>query len=266
VASRGADLARCSATAAAPAARAKSALVHQITLFTVDPACEMPATNVVAGDAQPQTEGAVAKSSPVDAAAHDEIRAVHSTPAKQDPAGKNQRMAAADDDTGEKGQRVKKVQWFDETSGVGKEVRGKRVLIMDEVDDTRTTLKYCVEEVMKTNAPAAIAVAVVHNKLKPKEVRSRRRPASPCAQQQHLPLPPLLPRPAFSPRLDRPSLHTDPPSSSPAPLPPIRLHSRHRRPWPASRRVKIQLHRRLRWQAPLPPFQEEGTRTGSFAA
>ena len=27
------------------------------------------------------------------------------------------------------------------------QVRGKRVLIMDEVDDTRTTLKYCVEEV-----------------------------------------------------------------------------------------------------------------------
>lgn len=26
------------------------------------------------------------------------------------------------------------------------QVRGKRVLIMDEVDDTRTTLKYCVEE------------------------------------------------------------------------------------------------------------------------
>lgn len=75
-----------------------------------------------------------------------------------------------DDDTGQKGQRVKKVQWFDETSGVGREVRGKRVLIMDEVDDTRTTLKYCVEEVMKTNAPAAIAVVVVHNKLKPKEV------------------------------------------------------------------------------------------------
>ena len=161
------------------------------------------------------------------------VHSNHATPptfAKQDPAGKNQRMAAADgkvyfsyaqihetvsrlvgrvqefnpdviiaiggggfiparmlrtqirkpilavslelydDDTGEKGQLVKKVQWFDETSGVGKEVRGKRVLIMDEVDDTRTTLKYCVEEVMKTNAPAAIAVVVVHNKLKPKEV------------------------------------------------------------------------------------------------
>eukprot|EP00277_Geminigera_cryophila_P003465 CAMPEP_0179431670 /NCGR_PEP_ID=MMETSP0799-20121207/16503_1 /TAXON_ID=46947 /ORGANISM="Geminigera cryophila, Strain CCMP2564" /LENGTH=227 /DNA_ID=CAMNT_0021208719 /DNA_START=223 /DNA_END=906 /DNA_ORIENTATION=+ len=74
-----------------------------------------------------------------------------------------------DDDTNTKNQVVKKVQWFDETSGVGKQVRGKRVLIMDEVDDTRTTLKYCVEEVMRTNAPSHIAVAVVHNKLKKKE-------------------------------------------------------------------------------------------------
>jgi len=74
-----------------------------------------------------------------------------------------------DDNTKTRGQEVKKVQWFDETSGVGKQVRGKRVLIMDEVDDTRTTLKYAVEEVMRTNAPAAIAVAVVHNKLKKKE-------------------------------------------------------------------------------------------------
>eukprot|EP00961_Rhodomonas_salina_P249318 3370037-Rhodomonas_salina.1 len=75
-----------------------------------------------------------------------------------------------DDDTNTKGSCVKKVQWFDETSGVGRQVRGKRVLIMDEVDDTRTTLKFCVDEVITTNAPAAVAVAVVHNKLKKKEV------------------------------------------------------------------------------------------------
>jgi hypoxanthine phosphoribosyltransferase len=62
--------------------------------------------------------------------------------------------------------QVQKVQWFDETSGVGAtSVRGKRVLIVDEVDDTRTTLKFCVDEIRKTNAPAAIAVAVVHNKV-----------------------------------------------------------------------------------------------------
>ena len=74
-----------------------------------------------------------------------------------------------DDATKTANTTVKKVQWFDEMSGVGKNVRGKRVLIVDEVDDTRTTLKYCVEEIKKTNAPAAIAVAVVHNKLKPKK-------------------------------------------------------------------------------------------------
>jgi hypoxanthine phosphoribosyltransferase len=74
-----------------------------------------------------------------------------------------------DDATHTMRKNVKKVQWFDETSGVGQNVRGKRVLIVDEVDDSRTTLNYCVEEVKKTNNPAAIAVAVVHNKIKPKK-------------------------------------------------------------------------------------------------
>lgn len=73
-----------------------------------------------------------------------------------------------DDATSTAKSQVKKVQWFDETSGVGKLVRGKRVLVVDEVDDTRTTLAYCVAELRKTNSPAAIAVCVVHNKLKPK--------------------------------------------------------------------------------------------------
>ncbi len=74
-----------------------------------------------------------------------------------------------DDNTNTRNTTVKKTQWFDETSGVGSQVRGKRVLIMDEVDDTRTTLAFAVREVMKTNAPSHIAVGVVHNKLKPKE-------------------------------------------------------------------------------------------------
>ena len=64
---------------------------------------------------------------------------------------------------------VKKVQWFDETSGVGKLVRGKRVLIVDEVDDTRTTLQYCCEELISGHAPAKVAVCVVHNKIKRKK-------------------------------------------------------------------------------------------------
>ena len=64
--------------------------------------------------------------------------------------------------------RIKR-QWFDETSGVGGRVRGARVLIVDEVDDSRKTLEYCVRELQLTNAPSAIAVAVVHNKLKKKK-------------------------------------------------------------------------------------------------
>lgn len=64
---------------------------------------------------------------------------------------------------------VVKKQWFDEASEVGKMVRGRRVLIVDEVDDTRVTLEYCVKELQATNEPAAIAVAVVHNKLKEKK-------------------------------------------------------------------------------------------------
>lgn len=74
-----------------------------------------------------------------------------------------------DDATKTARKKVVKKQWFDETSGVGKQVRGKRVLVVDEVDDSRATLEYCVQELMETNAPAEIAVAVVHNKLKPKK-------------------------------------------------------------------------------------------------
>lgn len=62
----------------------------------------------------------------------------------------------------------KKIQWFDEHSEIGSKVRNQRVLIVDEVDDTRETLRYCVEEVINTNHPSHVAVAVVHNKMKPK--------------------------------------------------------------------------------------------------
>lgn len=74
-----------------------------------------------------------------------------------------------DDSTNTAGTTVKKIQWFDENSEVGSKVRGHKVLIVDEVDDTRTTLQYCVEEVIKTNGPSHVAVAVVHNKLKEKK-------------------------------------------------------------------------------------------------
>lgn len=74
-----------------------------------------------------------------------------------------------DDATCTARKEVKKIQWFDEQSEVGSKVRGRRVLVVDEVDDSRTTLQYCVEELIRTNAPAAIATCVVHNKIKEKK-------------------------------------------------------------------------------------------------
>ena len=59
-------------------------------------------------------------------------------------------------------------QWFDITKGHGTRVPGGRVVIVDEVDDTRLTLSKCIEALRVSN-PAAIAVAVVHNKIKPKK-------------------------------------------------------------------------------------------------
>ena len=75
-----------------------------------------------------------------------------------------------DDATKTANDKVLRKQWFDETPGTfGALVRGKRVLVIDEVDDTRATLQYAVEELKRINEPAAIGVFVVHNKLKPKK-------------------------------------------------------------------------------------------------
>ena len=64
--------------------------------------------------------------------------------------------------------QVDRKQWYDVGSELGSMVPGGRVLIVDEVDDTRVTLEYAVTEVMK-DGPAAVAVACVHNKIKPKK-------------------------------------------------------------------------------------------------
>eukprot|EP00005_Dracoamoeba_jomungandri_P001238 CAMPEP_0174250778 /NCGR_PEP_ID=MMETSP0439-20130205/839_1 /TAXON_ID=0 /ORGANISM="Stereomyxa ramosa, Strain Chinc5" /LENGTH=172 /DNA_ID=CAMNT_0015330933 /DNA_START=60 /DNA_END=578 /DNA_ORIENTATION=+ len=71
------------------------------------------------------------------------------------------------DETNEARLKPKKIQWFDEQSGAIERIKGKRVLVVDEVDDTRTTLQYCIEE-LKEQDIAEIGVMVVHNKLKEK--------------------------------------------------------------------------------------------------
>jgi uncharacterized protein len=58
----------------------------------------------------------------------------------------------------------KTVQWIDE---VEQKLAGRRVLLVDEVDDSRSTLAYCLRELLR-HGPAEIAVAVLHNKRKPK--------------------------------------------------------------------------------------------------
>ena len=59
-----------------------------------------------------------------------------------------------------------KIQWIDE---VQSQLIGKKVLLIDEVDDTRATLAYCVGELLKFK-PEEIAVLVLHNKQKDKDV------------------------------------------------------------------------------------------------
>jgi len=62
-------------------------------------------------------------------------------------------------------QSPRKVQWIEEAE---RQLAGKRILLVDEVDDSRTTLEYCIQELLRHH-PASIAVAVIHNKNKPKK-------------------------------------------------------------------------------------------------
>lgn len=57
-----------------------------------------------------------------------------------------------------------KIQWIDE---VEEKLKGKKILLVDEVDDSRSTLEYCLRELLK-HKPEEIAVAVLHKKDKKK--------------------------------------------------------------------------------------------------
>lgn len=58
--------------------------------------------------------------------------------------------AAGDKDVEAVGTKVTRTQWLDLTSlGEMENLIGKRILIVDEVDDTRTTLEYAVKELEK---------------------------------------------------------------------------------------------------------------------
>ncbi|KAF2210199.1 hypothetical protein CERZMDRAFT_106854 [Cercospora zeae-maydis SCOH1-5] len=78
------------------------------------------------------------------------------------------------------GTKVTRTQWLDLTSLEMGNLIGKNVLIVDEVDDTRTTLEYAVKELQKDVDAAAkqagreaestkFSIFVLHNKDKPKK-------------------------------------------------------------------------------------------------
>jgi uncharacterized protein len=56
------------------------------------------------------------------------------------------------------------IQWIDEVEA---KLAGKRILLVDEVDDTRVTLEYTLRE-LHAHGPAGIAVMVLHDKKKTK--------------------------------------------------------------------------------------------------
>ncbi len=58
-----------------------------------------------------------------------------------------------------------KIQWIDE---VETKLKGKKILLVDEVDDSRVTLEYCLRELLR-HKPLEMAVAVLHNKNKEKK-------------------------------------------------------------------------------------------------
>ena len=59
----------------------------------------------------------------------------------------------------------KVIQWLsaDETA-----LRGKRVLLVDEIDDTRSTLAFCSRRLLDQDGLADVTIAVLHNKRKEK--------------------------------------------------------------------------------------------------
>lgn len=77
------------------------------------------------------------------------------------------------------GTKVTRTQWLDLSSLEMANLIGKHVLIVDEVDDTRTTLEYAVKELEKDVETArqqqgrsektTFSIFVLHNKAKPKK-------------------------------------------------------------------------------------------------
>lgn len=65
---------------------------------------------------------------------------------------------------GQTADAVQKIQWIDP---IPEELVGKNILVVDEVDDSRSTLEFVLKELIKDGFNQ-VGVAVLHNKLKEK--------------------------------------------------------------------------------------------------
>ena len=68
------------------------------------------------------------------------------------------------DDKGSASDTPVKHQWIE---NIRFDLNKKKILLIDEVDDCRTTFEYCIRELLKT-FDMEISVFVIHNKLKTK--------------------------------------------------------------------------------------------------
>lgn len=68
------------------------------------------------------------------------------------------------DNEGQVTEEVKKIQWLDP---VPEALWGKNVLVVDEVDDSRVTMEFCLKELLKEDF-GTVGVAVLHEKIKAK--------------------------------------------------------------------------------------------------
>lgn len=58
-----------------------------------------------------------------------------------------------------------KIQW---TDGLDERIKNKKILVVDEVDDSRVTLQYCIAQLQQEGFKD-LGVAVLHEKRKPKQ-------------------------------------------------------------------------------------------------
>lgn len=62
------------------------------------------------------------------------------------------------------GEKVNIIQWIDKSL----DLKDKKILVIDEIDDTRKTMLFCIDKLREFNNANNISVFVVHNKLKDK--------------------------------------------------------------------------------------------------